>query len=239
MKPKNKFLVSLGLILFFIGAMLGMLFFAGLTWPHLEANFYFGYSGGADTRMRLFCPHILTPKDSGVVTSAVTNKVDKPISPIIQTEISGPIMQTLRTRPSIDPGQTLNLKWDVNADDLAYGHLIMVEVYQYSTYKTPTATANCGTLFLFLPALTGQQIYLSALAASLIGMISGIFIWILGNGTLTGLEQERLWGMVVLAGIIVLGILLGTLGQWILGTLALALSVLMFVIQLSRRLAAS
>ncbi len=239
MKSKNNFLVRLGSVLFFVGALLGILFFAGLTWPHLEANFYFGYSGGADTKLRLSCPHILTPQDVGAIRATITNKVDKPINPIIQTEISGPIMQNLRSQPSIAPGQTLDLKWDVSADDVAYGHLIMVEVYQFASYKTPTATGSCGTLYLFMPTLTGEEIYLLTLAISLIGIVSGLILWRFGSGTLTGIEQERLSGMVVLAGVIVLGILLGTLGQWLLGVLALALAVLMFVIQFSRRLATS
>jgi hypothetical protein len=236
MRPKNKFLTAVGPVLFFIGALIGIIFFAGLIWPSLEANFYFGYNGGADTKLRVSCPRIITPADSAVVTATVTNKVDRPISPYYQTLISGPAIQTIQSKPVIEPGQTVDLKWDINEEDVAYGHLIMAQIYQHSTYKTLTAMGDCGSLYLFISGMTGNQVYTISFAATIILIITGIGLWRFGSGTLTGLGQERFSGMALLGGIILVGILLGTMGQWILGILALVLAILMFSIQIGHRL---
>lgn len=236
MKPKNKFLIILGPVLFFAGVLIGIVFFAALIWPSLESDFYFGYSAGADTKLRLTCPHIMTLADNGVITAIVTNKVDRPISPEVEANISAPIPQTIRTKPTIEPGQTAALKWDINSDNVDFGHLILAQVYQFSAYATPTAMGKCGTLFLFTSALTGNEIYLFSLVGSLALIIAGIGISLLGSGSLVELGQKRFSGMVLLGGIIVVGIILGTLDQWLFGVLVLALAVLMLTIQITQRL---
>jgi hypothetical protein len=237
MKTKNKFLMGLALVVFFAGSVIGILFFAGLVWPSLEANFYFGYNGGADTKLRLACPRILTPQDtSAAVTATVSNKTDRAISPHFQAQISGPIMQTIRSEPNIEPGQTVDIRWPIGADDVSYGHLVLAQVYQFSSYKTGTATATCGSLFLFLPGVRGNQIYSSLFIISMAAICVGVLLWRLASGDMTGLEQEHFSGMLLLGVVVLAGILLGTLGQWILGTFALVLALLLFFIQVSRRL---
>jgi hypothetical protein len=234
MKPQNKILGGLGLVLFFAGVLFGMVFFTSLTWANLEASFYFGFNGGADTKLRLTCPHIMTPQDNGSVTATITNKVEKIIKPILQADFSGPMLRSIRTQPSIDPGKTQEIKWAISAQDVDYGHLIMVQVYQYSSYKTSTATATCGTLFLNLPALTGMEIYILALVLSLLGIAIGFALWLISNRPITGRSLQHLWGMILLAVVVLLGILFGSLGLWIFGTFALALSLLMLISLVSR-----
>jgi hypothetical protein len=236
MEPKKRLNNRLGTALFFASALFGMLFFAALTWPSLEANFYFGFNGGAETKLNLICPHILTPQDSGAITAIVANKVDKTISPVFQANFSGPMLRSLRTQPSIEPGKTEAIKWPVTTTDVDFGHLIMAQVYQFSSYHTPTATATCGSLYLYLPLLTGLQVYILALVLSLLGIAIGIVLWVTDNRPLTGRSLESFWGMTLLGGIVLLGIVFGSLGQWLLGTLTLALSLLMFFIQVTRKL---
>lgn len=236
MNKKNRFFMGLSLVLFFAGALVGILFFAGLIWPSLEANFYFGFNGGADSKLRLACPRILTPQDSAAVTAIITNKTDRTISPRFDTQISGPVMQVLKSQHSIEPGKTAELRWPVNVDDVSYGHLVMAQVYQHSSYKTGTAMATCGSLFLFLPTVHGNQIYTFLFIFSMVGVGLGILLWRLGSGDMTGQEQERFSAMLLLGVVILVGILMGTLGQWILGTFALVLALLMFIIQIARRL---
>jgi hypothetical protein len=235
MKPQTKILFAVGLVLFFAGSLLGIIFFAGLTWASLEANFYFGYNGGADAKLHLSCPHIITPLDSAVVTAAVTNKVDKAISPAVEAMLSGPIIQTTRLVPSIEPGQTQFLDWPVDTDNIAFGHLIMAQVYQYSSYKTGTAMATCGALYLNLPHLTGTEVYILLLVVSLVVAAAGFVLWLIATRSQPENARERLWGMVLLAVIVLLGLLFGTLGQWLLGTFLFFLSILVFIIQVSRR----
>jgi hypothetical protein len=236
MKSQNKILSAVGWVLFFAGILLGIILFAGLTWANLEANFYFGYNGGADTKLRITCPHILTPRDSGIVTATVTNRTDKVIKPALEAQLSGPILQTARTVPSIEPGQTRLVTWPVTPDNVAFGHLVMAQVYQFASYETGTAMADCGALFLYTPRLTGMEIYIFVLVVSLVMAAAGFILWLLGNRSLPEKSIEHMWGMVLLAAVVLLGILFGSLGQWILGMFAFFLSVLVFVIQVTRRL---
>jgi hypothetical protein len=234
MKPQNKILNALGFILFFAGVLLGMVFSAGLIWANLEANFYFGFNGGADTKLRLACPHIMTPQDSDSVIAIISNKVDKTIEPILQADFSGPMLRSVRTKASIDPGKTEQIRWAISAEDLDYGHLIMAQVYQYSSYKTSTATATCGTLFLTIPALTGMQVYILVLGFSLFGIATGVALWLMGNWKRKERSAEHFWGMIFLTVVVFAGILVGSMGLWVLGIFALALSLLIVISQVSR-----
>lgn len=81
----------------------------------------------------------MAPRDSSLVTTTVKNKVDRTISLIFQAEISGPLLRIIRTRPSIEPGKTQQIKWAISTEDVDYGHLIIAQVYQFAFYKTPTA----------------------------------------------------------------------------------------------------
>ena len=216
-----------------------MFFFTSLSWANLEASFYFGFNGGAETKLRLICPHIMTSQDNGSVTAIVTNKVEKTISPIFQADISGPVLRTIRTQPSIEPGKTQQIKWEIGVDDVDYSHLIMAQVYQFSSYKTSTATATCGTLFLNLPGLTGLQVYILALVLSLLGIAVGFVLWLFSNRPFQGRSLQQLWGMIFFASIVLMGILFGSLGQWILGLFALVISVLLFVALIGRQFMSS
>jgi hypothetical protein len=236
MKPKNRFLILFGWTLFFASAVVGMILFTGLTWANLEANFFFGYNGGAETHLHLKCPTILTLSDSGAITATITSKVDQVIHPNMFVQISGNPITVAHESPKINPGDTVLLQWPVGPDEVSFHHLIMAQVYQYSSYKTPTATDNCGTVFLYVTGLTGKQVYWIFLITSLAGMALGLALWLIGNGVLSELATERMWGMIFLAAVVIIGIFFGTIGQWIPGLLAVALAVLMFFVQVSRRL---
>jgi hypothetical protein len=238
MESKNKSLNTLALILFFMGVLVGMALFAGLTWANLEASFYFGYNGGADTKLRLSCPRILTARETGTVTALVTNKSERVITPSMDAQISGPILTMTRTNSAIEPGKTIRVEWKVNAEDVEYGHLIMVQVYQNSYATTPSAMATCGTLFLNIPGSTGNQVYFITLAISLFGMIGGLGLWLLTAWPLTGKSVEQMGGMVFLAVVTLLGILFGSLGSWALGVFCLVISLFMVVVLTGRRLSA-
>jgi hypothetical protein len=236
MKSNNKSLNTVASFLFFIGVLLGMVLFAGLTWANLEANFYFGYNGGAQTKLRLTCPRILTARETGIVTARVTNRSDQTINPGVDVQISSPILTMIRTTPAIEPGKTVRMDWMVNAEDVEYGHLIMVQVYQNEYATLPSAMATCGTLFLNIPGLTGGQIYFSILALSLFSMSAGLGLWLLTARPLLGKTIEQLRGMVLLGAVTLLGILFGSLGSWGLGVLCLAITLLLFLILVGRRL---
>ncbi len=236
MEAKTKSLSVLGLVIFFAGAVIGILFAAALIWPSLEADFYFGYRAGADTKMHLSCPRIITPQDHAAVTATITNKVDRPISPRVETDLSGPVTQTIQSTPTIQPGETLRLNWPVNAAQVDFGHLILAQAYQFSSYATGTAMSQCGSLFLFIPVLTGTAIYILVFFLSMVLLLGGLFLWRYSRRSLAVQRQERFYGMILLIVFVLAGILVGSLAQWIPGIFAMIGALLMFWILIVRSL---
>jgi len=239
MEVRSRTRRILGLIILFAGILFGMILAGGLTWANLEANFYFGYNGGAETSLRLTCPLIMTTHETGLAVATVSNKVERTISPIFQADISGLLVRTSRTQPSIEPGETAKLTWDLSPADVVYGHLILVQVYQKPSFKTPTATDTCGTLFLDLPGLSGRQVYMLVLAASLVCMFSGFALWIGPRRWLQRRETVERWGMLALCLFILIAILFGSLEVWILGVIFLMMTLLLLVVMLGRRLSST
>jgi hypothetical protein len=236
MESKKKTLSVFGLALFFIGAFIGIIFVAALIWPTLEADFYFGYRAGADTKMKLSCPRIITPQDHAAITATIANKVDKPISPRVEANLSGPVTQTFRSTPTIDPGKRLVLRWPVGAEQVDFGHLILAQVYQFSSYATGTAMGQCGSLFLFIPVLTGTAVYILSFVLSMALLLGGLFLWRFGRRGMGGTRQERYTGMLLLVVLMLAGIIVGTLAQWIVGVFIMVGLLLMFWILIVRSL---
>ncbi|HTX91921.1 MAG TPA: hypothetical protein VMC09_11975 [Anaerolineales bacterium] len=239
MKPRNKFLMTLGSVLFYAGVILGMLLFAGLSWAGLESSFYFGYNGGAQTTLHLTCPRILTTHETGNVVATITNRTKSTVSPLYETQISGLLIRNLRTQQPIAPGQTVRLSWEVSGADVDYGSLVMAEVYQNPAYQIPTGMATCGTLYLNWPGLSGEGIFLAALAGSLLGLVAGFLLWFLSARPLVERSIEQFRGMTFVGVVVLFGLAFASFGHWGLGIFALVLCLLTLLVLLGRRLANS
>jgi len=87
--------------------------------------------------------------------------------------------------------------------------------------------------------LTGLQVYILALVLSLLGIAVGFVLWLFSNRPFQGRSLQQLWGMIFFASIVLMGILFGSLGQWILGLFALVISVLLFVALIGRQFMSS
>ncbi len=239
MKTHNKILGIIGLFIFFLIALYGILFFAGLNWANLEGSFYFGYTGGADSKLNLTCPRIVTPLDSAYIVAVIPNKTDRVITPAVESQISGQPISFQRQNVSVEPGKSQEIKWKVGPEDVAFGHLIMAEVYQYAYFAVGTAMATCGGLFLNLPFISGLQLYYLSIALIVLLTVGGILLWHY-NTRRPGMKLlERGGPMLLLLVFILIGIIVGSLGIWILGAIALALSIVLFIVLLGLRLSPS
>jgi hypothetical protein len=239
MNTRTKPINILGLCSFFAGALLGMVLFGSLVWANLEADFYFGFGIKGETALNLTCPLIMTSPETGDVTATITNATNRTVEPLIQTDISSPILTTLRERVSIEAGEVKPVVWKVDAGDVAFGHLILVKVYQFNSLSLKSASATCGTLFLDFPNLTGKQIYVLALLTSLFAMIGGVLLRVLGIRPIDGRVAEEMKGMILLTVVVCIGILFGSLGWWMPGVFVMAISLLLTAILIGRRITAS
>lgn len=77
MTGNKKLLRTLGVVIFAIGMMVGMMMFIFMNWANLEAYFYFGYSAPPDkTLTTLRCPLLMTTSETATVTIRITNNTD-------------------------------------------------------------------------------------------------------------------------------------------------------------------
>jgi hypothetical protein len=77
-----------------------------------------------------------------------------------------------------------------------------------------------------LPYFTGAQLFTFAFAASLLGMLGGIWLWHIGSRPLIRRARQTIRTMSVLTGSVLVGLIVSILGWWMIGLLILALNIL-------------
>jgi hypothetical protein len=235
MKPRNNSLRALGIILFFAGTLLGMALFGVSIWADLESSFYFGYGIKGNRTVNLSCPLIATAADDKSVTAYIQNTTDRPLEPSILVDVSNILaVRSERTKAAVPARQTVPVRWQLTSEDVVFGHLILVHVYQFQASVLPSADANCGILYLNLSNLSGRQVFTLALLGTMLGIIAGLALWARNSGPLEGQTHQQQLGMLFLSGIVAVGLILSWIGWWVPGLLAFVLAFLMVIILLAR-----
>jgi hypothetical protein len=236
MNAKNKPIRALSIVMFFLGAILGMALFGSIVWANLEASFYFGTAKMADESLKtLKCPTIMTPLDRTAVSAVITNNTEKAIKPLYRVYVSNYIdmSRLVEMRPTISPGETQKVKWDVSSEDMVFGHLVLAKVIQFATFKTPSREGACGTLFLDIPFFTGNQLLVIGILGCLLFMGLGIFFWIRSNKPLIGRSLNLSRAMSSLVVVVAAGLTVGYFGMWSLGIILLAVCILLMAASLN------
>lgn len=230
MSIQRKAIRVLGLVLFTVGIVLGMALFATAAWGDFEASL-FDLSLPSDGPLNtLSCPVLVTAAESGTVSATFTNPSERPIQRRVRIHVSDGLVTLLREEKSmlpLDPGERQRLQWTVTADDAVWGRLILARVYVYRQYPLPSATAACGILLVDLPPFTGGHVLALAVAASLLGIGLGGWLWMASNRPLAGRIRRVTYGMAVLAGIVLAGMSASLLGWWLLAVGLLVLAILL------------
>lgn len=221
MERRARWVRALGLLLFVIGALLGLGLAGIAIWGDLEATLF-------DRTMELLsdaslkglhCPMLLTTDESGTVSATIKNPLDRPAEFRVRIHVSRylTLLRESDSWVSLAPGERQRVEWTVTPDDVVYDHLILVKVLQYPRYPLPSRLGSCGVVVVDLPILSGGQILALALAASLLGMSAGIGLWLAISRPLHGRELEAVRAMVALACCVVASLIAGLLGLWGLG----------------------
>ena len=233
MKNRKKALRVLSVFIFSLGVLLGIALIGGLSWPNLEAAFYFGGVKLAEESFKtLQCPQVITSSEVGNVTATLTNRHAKSIDPLIRVEVSESDVMTRKVemRPVIDPGTTEQVKWTITSDDMVFGSAILVKAFQLPTYKTPSREGTCGTLVVDLPFLSGSQVLGLAALICLLCLGGGITLMLAIQPPTRDNPLRASNAMLCLSGIILVGSILSYLGMWVFGLLTLVVAVLLIFI---------
>jgi hypothetical protein len=239
MTGRNKLLRTVGALLFLAGFAFGALVFAGVVWADLEAAMFDTSMRGDKSLRTLRCPILITGNETGTVSATFHNSLDRSINFSIQTRISQGFVTLMREDKTIlpvDAGGTERLEWTVTADDAAYRSVVLVNVLLRGHYPLPSRQATCGVLVLGVPFLTGKQLLTLAVAASLVLMALGGALWLVGSWPVNERsELDLARGMGALAISVVVGMVVGFLGAWLLGLVVVVITVLL-IVELTRHI---
>jgi hypothetical protein len=226
----KRFIRTPSVFIFAVGIILGTALSGIVVWGDLEASLFDASIRGDATLTTLRCPVMMTAKEIGTASATFENPLERPVTFTIRAHISRgyvTLMREINSKLSLAPGETQTLEWTVTPDDAAYGRLILLRVRLSAKYPLPARDASCGILVVDLPYLSGNQVTAFTLAASLLSMVVGASLWVATNRPLRGLPRQVTRAMGVLAGSVLLAMLLGLLGNWLLGALLLVITLLL------------
>ena len=223
-------------IVFLLSIAAGLSLAVISIWADYEAVRYFFTGAHFDSFRGMRCPILASRSEAVTISATIENPSDRTVRPFYRVEVSGPVGRLLREQTSIPPRQTQKAEWIVNGDDVDLRYFIMTKITVPPFAGLPTREAMCGIFVLNLDRLTGQQALITLLAVSLFGIIFGLAMWerqmeTANKGFMRSQHVRRALGLVVL-----LAMLSGLAGWWLVGIIFCALAILLFVIMLSMSL---
>ncbi len=233
MTGRNRFLRTIGAILFSAGFVIGFVIFSVAVWADFEGAMFDTSMRGERTLRTLRCPVVINAEETGTISATFHNTLDRPVQFAVRARISQgfvTIMREERALLPVDAGGTEGLEWIVTAEDAAYGSVVLVKVLVRASYPLPSRQATCGVLVLDLPFLSGSQALTLGVSASLFLLALGGGLWLIGSWPLKeGSELDLARGMGALAASVLVGMLVGFLGSWLLGVAVVVVTLLLIV----------
>ena len=217
------------LILYVVGAVLGLALTFFATWADLEAAYYGFDRTGGQRLSSLSCPILMTRTETSKISIKFTNSTERKISPSIKVDLSSPI-NTISTIEEVQlaVGESKRISWEIGPENIDLGRFVFARVWTYASYPIKDKESTCGVFVLPLPG-------------------SGVFYtWIMVFGCLFGvgyglMKMRQVKGpgrsgpyerYSFLAIVIVLGLIVSILGWWLAGILVIVLALLVSVISM-------
>ena len=167
----------LGALLFLAGVLTGLAISGAVTWGESEARIYSSFNG--DSNLAIQCPLILSPAETGMVRAEIVNLTGEEINPVVRAEIShGKLPREIQQTFPLGALKSQNVEWRVDASDVIFERVILVNILQSRYSNNPSRSGACGILVFSLWGLTGIQTFGLVLSVSLILMISGGALWL-------------------------------------------------------------
>lgn len=224
----NKPLRILSLVVFFLGASLGFVLAVLLIWSRLEAvNYYFSgikyepFNG-------LQCPLLIAPTEAGTVKAVFDNPTDREDNFFYRAEISGDVFtRQVEDQIAVPARQTRSVNLNVDKNDVDLRFFIFVKMNTLASATRPPQEAVCGIIVADIFGLTGTQLPSIALIFSFLAMAIGMGMWTRIN---TSADQNTSRVMQILGLLVLLTLLAGSMGWWLVGIAMAVITVLLIVI---------
>jgi len=224
---------TLSIVLFAFGVLLGVAYFGAATWGDIESSLFDPSLGSGEPLDSMKCPVVISGAETGMVIVTLSNPTGETQRRFIRGHISEgfvSVMREINSRVEIEPGGSQRIEWQVTPDDAAWRRVILVRAYLFSSFPMPAQSATCGILVLNFLNLSGGQIVGLILAASLLLLGTGLWLWISSNQPLRGRVLNATYAMSGIALVVLGGMVSSFIGNWMLGVLLLLAAVLLVVV---------
>ena len=213
MKTISFLLSLLAVLLFLAGVLLGLSFSSSVVWGEVEASLHGTQAGSLG--LKLSCPILLSPSETGRVRATITNSIDEDVLPVVTAEISRTGgMRILSQTVPLAPHEARVLDWPVEAADVVFGRLILVNVIQARYSDLDSRQGSCGILMFSLFGLRGGETLSLILIGSLALILLGGTLWWRLHAPLDDLAENTVRACGAWAGVVTLATLSALLRWW-------------------------
>jgi hypothetical protein len=171
---------------------------------------------------------MISPTETGMITAVFKNPKDQEDNIFSRAEISGrPFTRQVENQVAVPPHQTKSIQLNVDANDVDLMFFIFVKMSVRPNALHRAQEGVCGIMVVDVLGLTGVQLSAIALSLSFLGMAMGFGLW---QHTRTDADRTILRLMQALGLVVLLTLLAGALGLWILGMALSAITILLMII---------
>ncbi|HDQ35210.1 MAG TPA: hypothetical protein ENN14_02730 [Chloroflexi bacterium] len=232
-KTPKRWQRTLGVYIFFLGVLLGMIFAGLLAWADLE-GFLFDAKrdSNAINLESLRCPALLNRHETGMISATFSNPSDVARRRTVDARISHGFLLLVReerARFDLEPGERHTLEWPISAEDAAWGRLILVRIDVQRNNPLPARSSSCGILVVDLPFGTGGQITGFVIGLTLLLMGGGAALWITGARQHGAYLRRVDYLALATAPVTLLALIFGMTGFWLGSGLLLMVTFLLIV----------
>lgn len=241
MRPIHPLPRILSSLLFLSGLLFTLLIAIATYWPDQEASLFDSSLSAQASLDTLRCPLVVTPNEDAAIQVTLTNPLDRPIQLLARGRISDGYVTLMRQETRIvplAPGETQTASWTITADDVVYGRFILARVYVFRQNPLPSRQKACGIWFLDVPLVTGTQVVIAGVAASLLGMGVGGAWWLRLEWPLRERRRDQALAAGSMAFLLLAAAGMSLAGWWIAGLLTILLAVIVMAVMLERYLLA-
>jgi hypothetical protein len=217
------------LFMYGVGFTFGLLVAVGTIWPDIE-GFVFDTSLRMQGQVPIRCPAFLTPADgTGTVKITIANPSnERSVRVPVRTRITDgyvSIAREVSNTVPLGPGEKQVLTYEISQSDVAYGRFILVNVIAFRSGPFAGGQGTCGVWWLDIPWIKGSHLLTLLLLISL-GSLGYSNYVVQRYGGFSPYQIKLGQFLLAMTSLILLAIIAGLLGWWVIGIGSLLLIVI-------------
>lgn len=222
-----------GTFIYLAGLLLALALALASIWGDFEALSYFYTGANYGQFSGLRCPVIMSRSEVAQVSATFENPTDKAIEPYYEVKMSGLAdPRSFENQLQLPPHSSTTIRWTVSASDIDMGWFVMVRLTVLPFAGNPARAASCGMLVFNFGSLTGAQVLPWAVVVSVLAILVGLTLREGQDQPESGSEGTLRNGMRAAGVSVLLAMLTGFLGLWLIGLIFSAITILLAVILL-------